>query len=444
MSDTSKTPAHNEQAEEQKETPVTAEPTEATAPAEEPGAAQQAETAEQSDIAEPIALEGDRADGPAAEDGVSEAAAEASIAEIVEAERAAEAEEQAVAEAEAAAESEERAEAPESEDAPQTEKAPESQKAPEAEQPPAPAKAAKARPKAKPKARAVVPRLAVLGSPIGHTRSPELHRAAYRALRLDWAYDPEDVAEAALGAYIDGLGDEWRGLSLTMPLKKAVLPFLTDIDAVAERTGVANTVLFDGEAVRGFNTDVGGIVRALAAAGVESARYVHILGGGATAASALVAAAELGAERVDVHVRDLEKSLWLEPLAHDLGLMVRLRSFAQADRTLDMPDVVISTLPGGATTAALYTDSTRRKAVLLDVAYEPWPSPLATAWSAVGGRVVSGLGMLAHQALLQVRIFVSGDPLEPLPDEESVLQAMLDEIGIDATGAVLEGAPADA
>ncbi|ANF30909.1 hypothetical protein A0130_03725 [Leifsonia xyli] len=278
----------------------------------------------------------------------------------------------------------------------------------------------------------------MLGSPIGHSRSPELHRAAYDALGLDWSYEAVEVTEDGLPAFIDGLGPEWRGLSLTMPLKKAVLPLLTETDRIADQTGGANTVLLDGDDLRGFNTDVAGIVRALQAAGLEEARYVHILGGGATAASALVAAAELGAERVDVHVRDLARSAWIEPLANDLGLRVRIRPFSQADRSLDVPDLVISTLPGGTTTEAVYTDSTRRRSVLFDVAYEPWPTALARQWEAVGGRTVSGLAMLAHQALLQVRIFVSGDPLQPLEDEPGVLAAMLDAVGIDEQGDPLE------
>ncbi|GAA0414532.1 shikimate dehydrogenase [Leifsonia naganoensis] len=357
------------------------------------------------------------------EDGVSEAGAEASIAALVEAERETQAEEAAVAEAEAAEEREEPADAE-----------PEAVAEPE----PAPAPAKKAPAAAKKTAQPKPLALAVLGSPIAHSKSPALQKAAYGVLGLDWSYEPIEVTEDALADFVDGLGEEWRGLSLTMPLKKAVLPLLTEIDRVAEQTGAANTVLFDGESVRGFNTDVAGIVRALAGAGVTSAHHVHILGGGATAASALVAAAELGAERVDVHVRDLTRSVWLEPLAHELGLMVRLRSLAQADRSLDIPELVISTLPGGTRPEVLYTDSTRRRAVLLDVAYEPWPTPLASAWGAVGGTVVSGLSMLVHQALLQVRIFVSGDPLEPLADEDAVLAAMLDAVGIDAAGVPLE------
>ncbi|WP_348787936.1 shikimate dehydrogenase [Leifsonia sp. NPDC080035] len=373
------------------------------------------------------------------EDGVSEASAEALIAELVEAEREAEAEEKAVAEAEAAADSEEPADDQEV-DAAADEPAPEAEPEPATAPAPTPAKPAakKAKPssaKAKTSAKAPTRKLAVLGSPIGHSKSPALHRAAYGVLGLDWAYEPVDVAEGAIAGFIDGLGPEWRGLSLTMPLKQAVLPLLTETDRVAEQTGAANTVLLDGDEVRGFNTDVPGMVRALQAAGVESARYVHILGGGATAASALIAAAELGAERVDVHVRNLEKSVWLEALAHEAGLMVRLRSFAQADRSLDVPELVISALPGGTSTAAVYTDSTRRRSLLFDVAYDPWPSALAASWQAVGGRVVSGLALLVHQALLQVRIFVSGDPLQPLQGEDEVLAAMLDAVGIDAAGA---------
>ncbi|WP_285116508.1 shikimate dehydrogenase [Leifsonia sp. fls2-241-R2A-40a] len=396
------------------------------------------------DIAEPAVLEEDAEtltdavddadDEPAIEDGVSEASAEASIAALVDAEREREAEEAAVEEAEAAVEREEPFDDAdvdaEAAPAPATDTQPAAKPASKR----APAKAASTPRTPKTPSR----RLAVLGSPIEHSRSPELHRAAYDALGLDWSYEAVDVTEEALPDFVAGLGPEWRGLSLTMPLKKAVLPLLAETDRIAQQTGGANTVLLDGENLRGFNTDVAGIVRALEAAGLEQVRYAHILGGGATAASALVAAAELGAERVDVHVRDLSRSAWIEPLANDLGLRVRIRPFSQADRSLDVPELVMSTLPGGTITEAVYTDSTRRRSVLFDVAYEPWPTPLARQWEAVGGSVVSGLAMLVHQALLQVRVFVSGDPLQPLQDESEVLAAMQEAVGIDDQGAALE------
>jgi shikimate dehydrogenase len=68
--------------------------------------------------------------------------------------------------------------------------------------------------------------------------------------------------------------------------------------------------------------------------------------------------------------------------------------------------------------------------VLLDVAYDPWPSPLAAAWLEVGGTVVPGIEMLVNQALVQVRIFVHGDPLRALPTEASVLTAMRRAVGL--------------
>jgi shikimate dehydrogenase len=290
-------------------------------------------------------------------------------------------------------------------------------------------------------------RLAVLGSPIAHSKSPSLHLAAYEALGLDWDYESIDVTSETLEKFISTRGSEWRGLSLTMPLKQTVLPLLASLDAVATLTGSADTVLFDDSGsqdseqaatLRGFNTDVAGIVRALSAVGLTSARYVHVLGGGATAASALAAAADLGAERVLVSVRSIERASWLEGLGESLGLVVQLRPLAIADRTLEIPELVISTLPGGVPLDVLFTDSTRRRSVLLDVAYDPWPSVLATEWSAVGGTVVSGLEMLLYQALLQVRVFVSGDPLEELDDEETVLAAMRASVGLDVLSAVPE------
>jgi len=286
-----------------------------------------------------------------------------------------------------------------------------------------------------------VRRLAVLGSPIAHSQSPALHAAAYARLGLDWSYESADVVSGDLAAFIEGCGPEWRGLSLTMPLKQAVLPLLDTVGQVARMAGTANTLLFDdapvgapGRVLRGFNTDVAGIVRALAAAGLSAARLVHILGGGATAASAMVAAAELGAEHVLLSVRSLERSAWLEPLAHTLGLAVGIRPLAHAGESRGEPDLVISTLPGGVDTGMVFPEPVRRRALLLDVAYDPWPSPLARSWQQAHGHVLSGLAMLVHQALLQVRVFVSGDPLQPLGDEDGVLAAMLDAVGLDAAG----------
>ncbi|MFC6355437.1 shikimate dehydrogenase [Luethyella okanaganae] len=279
-------------------------------------------------------------------------------------------------------------------------------------------------------------RLAVLGSPIAHSRSPRLHAAAYAVLGLPWEYSAVEVSSERLPAFIGGLDDDWRGLSLTMPLKQAVLPVLHETDRMARLTGGVNTVLFQGtgraRTLHGFNTDVSGIVRSLAETGTTRVDHVQILGGGATAASALAAAAELGAESVQVSMRAPSKAGTLVGLGHELGLIVSIGSLAAAGEPPLAPQLVISTLPGGTETGVVFPAELRAASVLLDVAYEPWPSELARDWQDAGGVVVSGLGMLLHQALLQVRIFVSGDSFQALPNEVAVLAAMRESLTAEA------------
>ncbi|KQZ08448.1 hypothetical protein ASD23_08405 [Agromyces sp. Root1464] len=266
-------------------------------------------------------------------------------------------------------------------------------------------------------------RLAVLGSPISHSKSPALHRAAYDLLGLSWQYSAVEMDGDRLGEFIGGLDASWRGLSLTMPLKQDVLPLLDSIDEVAAITGAANTVLFDAGSRRGFNTDVGGIVRTLREAGVHAVSRGVLLGGGATAASALVAMSELGSREVRVLVRRPGAAVALIELGSRLGVRVDEGRMEELD-TIGRAELVVSTVPGGTDLGVAASAGLIASATLLDVAYDPWPTPLAAGWIAGGGTVVHGLGMLLHQALLQVRIFVNGDPNEPLVDEDAVLGVM--------------------
>jgi shikimate dehydrogenase len=277
---------------------------------------------------------------------------------------------------------------------------------------------------------AVPRRLAVLGSPIAHSKSPALHSAAYGVLGLNWEYAAIEVADDGLEAFVDGLDASWRGLSLTMPLKREVLPLLGERTSLVDVVGAANTVLIDDGMRRGFNTDVAGIVGAFAEAGVTSLDDVQILGAGATAASVLAAASELGASSALVSARTLDKAQALLPVAQALGLDLTIRPFGVMDRSMTIPSAVISTLPGGTRIDIPYPEAVRAEAILLDVAYDPWPSELATSWSSAGGTVVSGLEMLLHQAVAQVRIFVMGREGGDLPRETAVLAAMRTAVGL--------------
>jgi shikimate dehydrogenase len=254
---------------------------------------------------------------------------------------------------------------------------------------------------------------AVLGSPIGHSLSPVLHGAAYQALGLDdWSYAAIECDEAALPELISSLGPDWAGLSLTMPLKRTVLPLLDRVEPLAVATGGANTVVFRPDGRYGYNTDVQGIVDALAEAGVPAGGSVTILGAGATACSALAALPELGAAGADIVVRDPSRAAIALAAAQRLRLPVRLCSFADlTDPATSVPDLLISTVPAGAADA--YANSIgasgRVPAAVLDVVYSPWPTQLATAASAAGAIVVSGFGMLLHQAAAQVEL-MTGKP----------------------------------
>lgn len=267
-------------------------------------------------------------------------------------------------------------------------------------------------------------RLAVLGSPIGHSLSPRLHSAAYDTLGLPWSYGAAAVTGDALAAFLDSCDDSWRGLSLTMPLKRDVVPLIDTLDRIATLTGVVNTVLFDRGTRRGFNTDVAGITRSFRRAGVQHLNDVVILGGGATAASALVAAAELGAASARFWLRTPAKATALKELGDQLGVAVEARSFTDVAGGMGAPDAVISTLPNGSVIDLVFSEELRTDSVLFDVAYEPWPTTLAAAWEEVSAPVIPGIEMLLEQALVQVRIFVGGDPERVLPQEDAVLAAM--------------------
>ncbi|PWC08006.1 shikimate dehydrogenase [Mycetocola zhujimingii] len=280
-------------------------------------------------------------------------------------------------------------------------------------------------------------RLAVFGSPIAHSKSPSLHRTAYELLGLDWEYSSRNVSVTDLATTVAGLDNGWRGLSLTMPLKQAAFELADTRDAMATLTGAVNTLRFVGDdgarTSFGYNTDVSGITRALASVGITEAPHVHILGGGATAASAVVAAAELGALSVTVLARNPAKSLPLIDLGKRAGLAVDIRTFDTLD-DVPRPELVVSTLPGRTPLPVNYPTQVLSSSALLDVAYDPWPSELAARWTDAGGVVANGLSMLAHQALIQVRIFVSNDPFQPLDREDAVLTAMLASVGLDAHG----------
>lgn len=254
---------------------------------------------------------------------------------------------------------------------------------------------------------------AVLGSPVTHSLSPALHRAAYAALGLTgWSYAAIECDETGLPGVLAALDDTWVGLSLTMPLKRAVLPLLDEIDPLAAEVGGANTVVFADHRRCGYNTDVGGMVDALADAGVASAACAVIIGAGATACSALAALRDIGAVKVTVAVRDASRAREFRAAAVRLGVPVELRELGSPGvaepvlAALAESGLVICSIPArGADRVARSLERVRAvPPVVFDVAYDPWPTRLAATAAAAGSIVVGGFDLLLHQAARQIEL----------------------------------------
>ncbi|WP_327675695.1 shikimate dehydrogenase [Kitasatospora sp. NBC_00458] len=254
-------------------------------------------------------------------------------------------------------------------------------------------------------------RAAVLGSPIVHSLSPDLHRAAFAALGLDdWRYDRFEVDEEGLPAFLAGLDEaEWAGLSLTMPLKRAVIPLLDEVSGTARSVEAVNTVVFTADGRRtGDNTDVPGLVNALRERGVTDVPSAAVLGAGATASSALAALALLGTREVTVYVRSPERAREMAELGERLGVAVRTADWARGAEALAQP-LTVSTTPAGATDG--FADALPAEpGALFDVLYHPWPTRLAAVCTERGATVLGGLDLLVHQAVLQDELFTGRTP----------------------------------
>ncbi len=248
-------------------------------------------------------------------------------------------------------------------------------------------------------------RASAAGRPVAHSRSPVHHRAGDAAAGLDgWSYDAIDCGELELAPLVAGLGPEWAGLSLTMPLKQVAVAVADEVTPLAATLGAANTRgrRPDGR-WRADNTDAPGMVDAVGA-GLRPGDVV-VLGAGGTARAALGAAARLGAERVTVVARRADAVAALEPVAAALGLRIAHRPWDEAAEALGAGDLVVSTVPKAVADPLAGRVAWRPGAVLLDVLYDPWPTPLAASASGAGHRVVSGLDLLLAQAVLQFELF---------------------------------------
>jgi len=250
-------------------------------------------------------------------------------------------------------------------------------------------------------------RCAVLGSPIAHSLSPVLHRAAYASVGLGWSYDAREVREADLAGFLGTLDETWRGLSLTMPLKRTVVPLLDQLSQRAAQAQAANTVVFEDGRRVGHNTDITGAVAAITERVDTPVNSAVILGGGATASSMLLALADLGCREVTLVVRDERRARdTLEAAGrHESPPVVHVRGFEVAAIPAD---ILVSTIPAKAQTDAMLRLAADVMTVF-DVIYDPWPTRLAGFARSEGRALISGLDLLVHQACGQFTLMTGID-----------------------------------
>ncbi len=250
---------------------------------------------------------------------------------------------------------------------------------------------------------------AVLGSPISHSLSPAMHRAAYAEIGLDWAYEAVEVREGELAAFVSALGDDVRGLSVTAPLKREAAAVGHQHSGDVEVLGVANTLVVEDGFISVHNTDVPGAAAAIEELGLKPPVTARILGGGATAASVALTLVRLGVEELEFLVREPGRAAEAEAVARGRGIGVTVRLLDEP--LVDRVDLLVSTIPGDAIGSRAHELVDASRAVF-DVVYDPWPTALGRAAQESGLPVVSGLDLLAHQAALQVEL-MTGSSVSP-------------------------------
>jgi shikimate dehydrogenase len=245
-------------------------------------------------------------------------------------------------------------------------------------------------------------RCGVLGDPIEHSLSPVLHRAGYEAVGLDWEYAAHRVVSGGLPDFLASLDDDWRGLSLTMPLKREAISLVDELSERARLAGAANTIVLEADRLVGDNTDIPGAIAAIRERTPAPLATAVIIGGGATATSIGLALADLGVRSLEVVVRSPERAFeTVETVRAHPGHPEVVVSRLDEVTSFEV-DLVASTIPAETQDRRL-VDACGSVPTLFEILYHPWPTPLAAS---IGDRVlVGGLDLLVHQAAVQFELF---------------------------------------
>ena len=250
----------------------------------------------------------------------------------------------------------------------------------------------------------------LIGDPVEHTMSPAMHNAAFAHLGLDYIYVPFRVRQEELSGAIQGMRALGiRGLNVTIPHKVAVIPFLDELDELAEKIGAVNTLVNDKGLLKGYNTDAAGLLQALLERGVEpEGKDVVILGAGGASRAISYALAERGASLTIIN-RLLELD-WAEALASrisaDFGREAAALELTDENlaRVLKEADVLVNATSVGMSPESGESPVAARQLksglTVFDAVYNPLRTRLLREAEAVGAATISGINMLVWQGAL--------------------------------------------
>jgi len=250
-------------------------------------------------------------------------------------------------------------------------------------------------------------RLLLLGWPVGHSRSPAMHRAALSAHHLDGTYEllpapPEDLAEAVAVLRQDLAV---AGFNVTVPHKQAMLDLVDHVEPLAKRIGAINTVVRQGASLVGANTDAEGFLRALREAGGDPTAPALVLGAGGAARAVVAALESAGAQRIDIAARRRDQAQALvDELVDGPGRALDLANlavaFGSAGTIVQATSATMDPEAAGAFADALPWDALQPNTRCMDLVYEPLETTFLAEARAHGGTPIDGLGMLLHQGAL--------------------------------------------
>lgn len=253
----------------------------------------------------------------------------------------------------------------------------------------------------------------VIGHPIEHSMSPPMHNNAFKQLDMDWVYVAFHVLPENIGKLMESCKTlDIKGLNVTIPHKTAVIPFLDEIDPIAEKIGAVNTIQFKNGISKGYNTDGLGAIKSLQKHTSLEGKNVLILGAGGASKAISFTLINENINSLTIANRSQDNALKLiDNIKQHTGFKkIEYVDIKDADEIINDVDIIINTTPIGMypnhnVDAPIKTDKINDNHVVMDIIYNPLETVLLKESRLNGAKTINGTSMLINQGLVSFEIF---------------------------------------